>query len=125
MLCAVCSWAGVPAGDGSVAQSIEADKRGRKNRARKKAVLGAEKWKLIFSVFIPHGSKEKISGSDFEILATNFKKQATNFLPPENPSGWCRWPMALRAQYRLPVCSKNADKNRRPQYLRFNNAVWK
>ena len=43
MLCAVCSWAGVLAGDGSVAQSIEADKRGRKNRARKKAVPGAEK----------------------------------------------------------------------------------
>ena len=27
----------------------------------------------------------KISGSDFEIRATNFKKQATIFLPSENP----------------------------------------
>ena len=36
-------------------------------------------------MFYPRGSKEKISGSDFEIRATNFKKQATNFLPSENP----------------------------------------
>ncbi len=36
-------------------------------------------------MFYPHGSKEKISGSDFEIRATNFKKQATNFSPSENP----------------------------------------
>ena len=34
-------------------------------------------------MFYPHGSKEKISGSDFEIRATNFKKQATNFSPSE------------------------------------------
>ena len=44
-----------------------------------------EKREPVFSVFTPHGSKEKISGSDFEIRATNFKKQATNFLPSENP----------------------------------------
>ena len=35
-------------------------------------------------------SKEKISGSDFEIRAINFKIQATNFCASENPSGWCR-----------------------------------
>jgi hypothetical protein len=44
-----------------------------------------EKLKLIFSVFYPHGSKEKISGSDFEIRATNFKIQGTYFLLSENP----------------------------------------
>ena len=47
-------------------------------------IFRTEKWKLIFSVFYPHGSKEKISGLDFEIRATNFEKQATNFSPSEN-----------------------------------------
>ncbi len=51
--------------------------------------------KLIFSVFTPHESKEKISGSDFKIRATNFKIQATNFLPRENY---------------IETYSKNADK---------------
>ena len=44
-----------------------------------------EKWKLIFSVFYPPGSNEKISGSDFKIRATNFKIQGTCFLLSENP----------------------------------------
>ena len=44
-----------------------------------------EKREPVFSAFCPHGSKEKISGSDFKIRATNFKKQAINFSPSENP----------------------------------------
>ena len=36
-------------------------------------------------MFYPHGSKEKISGSDFKIRATNFKIQGTYFSPSENP----------------------------------------
>ena len=42
-------------------------------------VFRCGKMKTDFQHFYPHGSKEKISGSDFEIRATNFKKQATNF----------------------------------------------
>ena len=55
-----------------------------KNLYRKTGIFGLKKWKLIFSAFYSHGSKEKISGSDFEIRATNFKKQGTYFLPREN-----------------------------------------
>ena len=47
MLCAVCSWAGVPAGDGSVAQSIEADKRGRTGLEDAPYPQGAELQRLF------------------------------------------------------------------------------
>ena len=44
-----------------------------------------EKVKTNFQCVIPPWSKEKISGSDFKISGLLFKKQATNFLPSENP----------------------------------------
>ena len=55
------------------------------NHSRETDGFGHKNWKLVFSAFAPRRSKEKISGSDFKIRATNLKKQATNFPPPENP----------------------------------------
>ena len=55
------------------------------NRARKKAVSGREKRKLVFSAFTPHGSKEKIQGTYFKICLTYFKISQTYFPPTENP----------------------------------------
>ena len=52
--------------------------RGCGNRGAGTGVPAPAGRKLFSSAFTPHGSKEKISGS-------NFKKQAINFLPLENP----------------------------------------
>jgi len=48
----------------------------------------------------------KISGSDFEIRATNFKKQATNFLFAPNPS-----PQRAKTTFRfLTLAERRFDK---------------
>jgi len=59
--------------------------RGWGNRGAGTGVPAPAGRKLFSRALRPHGRKEKISGSDFEIRATNFKKQATNLLPLENP----------------------------------------
>ena len=51
----------------------------------KLSFFGRKNWKLIFSAFIPHGSKEKICLTYFELCQTYFKIQGTYFLPSENP----------------------------------------
>ena len=58
--------------------------RETQNRGRKTGVSGAEKRKLVFRAFTPHGSKEKICLTYFEICQTYFKIQGTYFSPPEN-----------------------------------------
>ena len=63
------------------------------------------------SVFYTHmGANKKIQGTYFKICLTYFKISQTYFLPIENPPGWCRRPMALRAHIRLPARPENADK---------------
>ena len=61
------------------------------------------KMKTVFQFFTP-------AWEHFKICLTYFKISQTYFLPPENPPGWCRRPMALRAHIRLPARPENADK---------------
>ena len=67
------------------AHNTKTDKGGKKTWSPKTGISGAGNWKLVFSAFAPRRNKEKISGSDFKIRATNLKKQATNFPPRGNP----------------------------------------
>ena len=54
------------------------------NRRRKLSVFKGRKRKLIFSALYPHGRKEKICLTYFELSQTYFKIQGTYFSPPEN-----------------------------------------
>ena len=69
------------------------------NQSGKTAFFERKNWKLIFSVFTPHGRKEKIQGTYFKISALYFKISQTYFLPSENP---------------FENRGKNADKFRHP-----------
>ena len=97
--------------------------RATQKRGAETGVSGAEKRKLVFSAFTPHGSKEKICLTYFEICQTYFKIQGTYFLSPGNPfenraenadkygcAGFASWGRAcvrptLRALFSSPRCT--------------------